>query len=567
MTEELAATLTGRSDAGTLLRELCANNFFVSSAGNGSYRYHHLFLDYLRGVLRGSGMDEAALNKIAAEYYLAVGQHFVASRHAINSNDIQVIMQTVHRFYQYASPSLSEHLHYAKLFFSQDSISEAMREQYPFLYVGMTSSACLSGDAKGVEYYVDKLRAHIEPIARDYPQFLEIAIGEISLDHRVPFSTFLERVETLPPITQRSESIPGPSMTGQAPFLHRSSKAVDKGVWGNKSSPYWASFGENYKVFYPCLMSGLHLEKNLLAEAMSFAEEAVNASGRAGPEFIFSAHMHLAAVHFAMGNGALAFEIIGATEKRLAEMGASHLNHNLMAYQTLLRLWDGDKTAAQKWPDNYFVTKADRLPLHKVFQHFTTARAFIILGRVHEAMSCLLELERFGTDFRRPLDLAEAGTLRAALEWATGKRKEAVTTLETVLAAMQPHGFTRIVASEGAAIEPVLRRIAAKVDKDGYDGVLTRQFVIDTLLIACSVAKKHRGITANVARGTKQVHLSKQQKKMVEFLAAGYKNQKIAEITGLAVITVKVHLKLAYRKLGVNNAIDAVLKAKEMGFI
>jgi LuxR family maltose regulon positive regulatory protein len=163
--------------------------------------------------------------------------------------------------------------------------------------------------------------------------------------------------------------------------------------------------------------------------------------------------------------------------------------------------------------------------------------------------------------------LAEAGTLRAALEWATGKRKEAVATLETVLAAMQPHGYARIIANEGAAIEPVLRRIAAKVKKTDYSGALTRQFVVDTLLIARSVAKGHRGVTVNLLKSAKPVRLSKQQKKMIELLAAGYKNQEIAEDSGLAIDTVKVHLKIAYRKLCVNNAVDAVLKARELELI
>jgi LuxR family maltose regulon positive regulatory protein len=81
------------------------------------------------------------------------------------------------------------------------------------------------------------------------------------------------------------------------------------------------------------------------------------------------------------------------------------------------------------------------------------------------------------------------------------------------------------------------------------------------------VAKAHKGIAANIIRVAKPIKLSKQQKKMIELLAAGHHNQKIAQITGLTVHTVKLHLSLAYKKLGVHSAIDAVVKAKELGHI
>jgi LuxR family maltose regulon positive regulatory protein len=54
---------------------------------------------------------------------------------------------------------------------------------------------------------------------------------------------------------------------------------------------------------------------------------------------------------------------------------------------------------------------------------------------------------------------------------------------------------------------------------------------------------------------------------MMEFLALGYNNAEIARVTGLALPTVKIHLMLAYEKLDVHNAIDAVIKARELGLI
>jgi LuxR family maltose regulon positive regulatory protein len=354
--------------------------------------------------------------------------------------------------------------------------------------------------------------------------------------------------------------------------MHRSGRATDEGATKKTSDTYWELFRDQYKVFAPCLKSGLHLEKNLLAEALSFAEEAVNASSGGadvGTEFIFSAHMHLAAAHHALGNLSQAMEIVCDAKAKLDEMGASHLNHNLMAYQALLRLWDGDSVAAREWLDNYFVTKFDRLPSFKLFQHFTTARAYMVLGDVDEAMTCVLELAQYSTDFRHTIDVAEADTLKAAIEWALGKHKQAAATLEGALATLQPHGFMRIVANEGAAIEPILKRIVAMVSSDEYDGLLKRDFVLDTFVIAHGVAKKHKGIAAHIknAKSDKPIKLSKQQRKVLQLLTAGHNNQKISEIMGLTVHTVKLHLSQAYKKLGVHSGLDAVVKVKELGLL
>ena len=78
-------------------------------------------------------------------------------------------------------------------------------------------------------------------------------------------------------------------------------------------------------------------------------------------------------------------------------------------------------------------------------------------------------------------------------------------------------------------------------------------------------SKRYKGIGTSMGR--KQVKLSAQQKHMIELLAKGYKNAEVVELTGLSINTIRYHTKLAYQKLGVNNAKDAVLRAKELSII
>ena len=54
---------------------------------------------------------------------------------------------------------------------------------------------------------------------------------------------------------------------------------------------------------------------------------------------------------------------------------------------------------------------------------------------------------------------------------------------------------------------------------------------------------------------------------MLQLLARGLRTAEIAEETGLSIPTVKSHTALAYQKLGVHNAMDAVLKARDLGLL
>lgn len=178
----------------------------------------------------------------------------------------------------------------------------------------------------------------------------------------------------------------------------------------------------------------------------------------------------------------------------------------------------------------------------------------------------ILKLKDLATDFCRPLDIAEASVLQAALEWAMENKKEAVNTLETALTAMQEYGFVRIFADEGAAIWPILKKLALNLRKENYQGSLVPHYLNEVTIAAYEQSRRHKGIAVNIC-AAKPVKLSKQQRLMISLLSMGYKNAEIVELTGLTIHTVKSHQAAAYAKLGVNNAMDAVLKARKLEFI
>jgi LuxR family maltose regulon positive regulatory protein len=87
LTVELAAKLTGVAEASKILEALERENLFVTelAAGPRSYRYHQLFLDFLRTEARRELVPDeaAALHGISASWYARQGDHLAALRHSV----------------------------------------------------------------------------------------------------------------------------------------------------------------------------------------------------------------------------------------------------------------------------------------------------------------------------------------------------------------------------------------------------------------------------------------------------------------------------------------------------
>ena len=170
-----------------------------------------------------------------------------------------------------------------------------------------------------------------------------------------------------------------------------------------------------------------------------------------------------------------------------------------------------------------------------------------------------------GKTFNRPLDTAEADVLTAIVEWITGKKKEACDRLQILLNALQLYGFIRIVANEGKAVLPILNAVIKKMDKEPNKDEALYRFVREVYVAAYEQSKRFKGLTHGL--NLKPVKLSPKQILVLELLSKGYNNAEIVKLTGLSLNTIKTHTKIAYQKLDVANALDAIIQAKRLGII
>jgi len=576
-TPTLAQWLTGDDDAREIMERLSRSNAFLSHLREEIYRFHHLFQEFLRDKAQRSGVDVSALYKTAAEYYRENGDYSMALRFWLNSGDYKGADKFLLLFmFENNHGNIAEYVDFLRIYFIRDFPDKAFRD-FPALHVCCAWYYYMTSQFKEYEKHADAGYKHIARIALCDPKFVEFAMLMYSVDHRSRILEKLKRAGIFGKLVKQftDEGIIRniASSTHNLPYFHRSSfeycdaHSNPKGMELVRNSFFVHLLGDQSEFLMRLSEAGFFYEQNDVPRALAETDWLLDTETEKNSiELRVCAKLLRHSVLMKTGRG----EETDAALRNLEELvnkSAQFFLTNLEAYKTKFALQDCNQAAAQTWLNQYYVIETEHIELFLVFQHFTTARAYMVLGDYERARKYAVMLRDFGRNLVRICDYGEASVLLAALEWAAGKKKESTEILEEALEKLQPHGLTRVVIDEGAAIFPVLKRIALKTGKQGYAGKLKHEFVNECMISAYASAKQHKGVTALFVKQHKPVKLSKQQAQIITLLSKGYNNAMIVAETGLKITTIKTHTSLAYQKLDVNNAMDAVLKARELGLI
>ena len=229
---ELCEYLTETGQCKETLDTLIAGDINISLMGT-EYRYHNLFLEFLRDKLGQSDMDPQALNKRVADYYLEIGYFLTAKNYAMKSKDIMAIAQAVRSFYSIKTFSLDEYMEFHKLY-GMHAIPEVICEKMPLLYISRVFFSYANGDIESANHYLDRLYPLMPSIANTYPDAIEHVNSMVMLDCRIRLSELPSRIEKLPALTHPNRHLQSPTFTFQMPFLHRSARdfyeLVDSGL-------------------------------------------------------------------------------------------------------------------------------------------------------------------------------------------------------------------------------------------------------------------------------------------------------------------------------------------------
>lgn len=564
-TLELCESVTGEKNCNDMLDAMIIKNADISFYDN-KYHYNRLFLEFLLSRIKDNNIDVVDVYKSVVDYYIQKNNIIETYRYAVESGDSLLIEKSAILFLQSGNVDFDKYVELAK---SIDFIDmrEEICDEMPAVYFSKTVLCFLTGDVRGFEYNRDKLISNLRVIADEYPQWVNFVLTYSIMDCRMgifEYVDFLSRAAS--EFTDSFSMTAGRTGSLQFPFIHKGVRDLYELARTDAKAPEMPLHILGNAI---CGMrAGLCIEQNRLDEAterLLHDEGLVNdcESITAG----FGVYIMLAETALFKGDR-WKYEHYKSLAKAFYEnRGAFCYRKNFLAYETRARLWDGNTKAAGEWLDNYLAKDAEFNYLYKIFQNFTSARSYIVLKESDKALSILEKIKSVAKDFDRLTDAAEADVLISLIEWVIGKKKEASERLLGVLNILYPYSYIRVVANEGRGILPVIKNIMKKTDDErkSPDHSMFRQYVRNVYVAAYEQSKQFKGLTYGWEG--KPVKLSQRQTLILELLAKGRSNAEITEIMGITVNTVKSYTAIAYRKLGVNNAMDAISKARQIGLL
>lgn len=533
---------------------------------DGSYRYHHILRDFLRKIAKERQIELSQLYIMAAQYVYKAGKFSAALDYYVKSGDYAAMSDFLLRTVEYnvSRVNIEDYYLVLKNFLLNKVPLEAL-EKNATLIALCNFVSWATGDTKQMEFWSSKAKNLLD--AADDIQTVSTLVSVLFLN---PLISLWELAESSLTDNVKPSAVPLVSFTANLPHFHRATRDFSDYLED------WEAFlakmlfflepimGVSTKALLFGIAGGIFYEQNELAKAKEYILKSCSfLNEQSNPELLFAVYIHLADILFAETDERGAWE--SAEKARIAiEKNALYLKKNLDAMVTQYRLCKGDVEAAGRWLADYAVSDSWDIALFQISQILTTVRAQIVVGEFSSALILLAKLENLALNCRRPLDRLEVLILRAIILWSQKQRVQAVDTMEEAVLLARPCGYFRMFANEGAAVIPILQKLYNRLSGRSEESEIT-VFVRTLLLLANESAVTYPGITSNLEE--KPVKLSKQQMRMLLYLASGKNNRQICEETGLKLNTVKAHLFKLYEKLDVNNSIEAVLKSYRFGII
>ena len=575
LTPELCDFLTAdekslkKTTSAEMLTSLARENAFLREAGNNTYRFHDLFREFLNHMLGEHG--EQTINRQfgrAGDYFYEKKDYFRAVAYYKKGKNDDGVAKALYWMYDYNSAYASIE---DTLYAIHSSVNDSIVEKHPFLLETQAWAAYVEGRAEDFENILDKYYKLASKIILKNPRTALNLIMLRGLDYRESLIHTTKTIRMVP--FKGAIKAPTPSISQNMPFFHRSFRDLSEYVFepGKNMNllekTMGVIIGAEFEPMKSCIYAGLYYEKGNLHEA----HEHALAAGASIPEgcsaeIMFCAMISLAPVLFAEGQKPEAETILDNVKDIIETQKAFYLKPNFGAYLVRLKLTNGDKDAAQQWLEEYNGNVYGSMMFFKIYQHFTTARAYIVTGNYANAILFLKKLLELSERYRRILDIIEARILLAIVYWKKGGHRQTIALdyLEQAILTAHEYGYTQVFAGEGAELVNMLQKIRNRIVQSNYTGKkLPVSFVKTLYLAAIAESKRTKGLTGGCSPGN--LTFTDKQMTVIRLMCEGCGRNEIADKMGLKPYGVKSHVNLIYKKLDVSNSVEAVLKIKELG--
>lgn len=589
----LCNLLTSREDSSEILQILEDSNIFLVPLDDQRvwYRFHHLFVDYLRTT--SPGQDQELLHKIASQWFLEKHLYGEAIKHARSANEMPLLIQAINKG---ASTSL-EQGNISSLTNWLDSLPEEILlgnsqlstykgfltffSKSPELarpYAEAAQQHLPSNPTSSLQGQLMSLQAHLAlcfddadtavRLSRESLEFLDdddLFFRNLTLNILGQVLEMKGDVESASGVYQQA-FITGERAGDQLGLLVILTNLVfSLNELGQRTqalafceelavSPKWRS-GSGLD-----LLDGIYLPWSQLsyeANQLDTAQEQVQRALQ-GVERVYIAQGKLwglyilARIHLAKQDYANLEKVITKGKQLARRIGSQQIHYTW--FETLeaqANLDRGEISAVEHWAEqNQLFPDAKPHHWHE-HQYFTFIRLLLTQERWGDAEGLLNSMADIITREKRYRKLITLYLLKARLEKNRSRDDTALKLMENAVDLARPQDYRRAFFDEGPVIISLLAGMR------GYAPGFVNEILGSPVPGRPAISQTVQGYEP----------LSERELEILRLVARGYSNRQVAEVLFISLGTVKKHLNNIFGKLQVTNRTEAVVKARELGLL
>jgi LuxR family maltose regulon positive regulatory protein len=230
------------------------------------------------------------------------------------------------------------------------------------------------------------------------------------------------------------------------------------------------------------------------------------------------------------------------------------------AWQARILLAREELDSASQWIEAHDLKIDGKINQLNEGEYISFARILIAQGQLNEVRSLLDRLLDAAKAVGRTSRMIEILILQSLVFDSDGKTDLALEYLGRAIELAESGGFVRIFVDEGPRMARLLYKAADREKASPY---------IQRILAAFPILEPAQNTDTKSGQSPSEwvEQLSERELEVLRLIAAGLSRQEIAEKLILSMNTVKTHVRNIYSKLGVNNQMQAVGKARGLGLL
>ncbi|MEM7133921.1 MAG: LuxR C-terminal-related transcriptional regulator [Chloroflexota bacterium] len=620
----LCNSVTGQQNSEEILDSLERANLFIIPIDDQRqwYRYHHLFAEVLQARLlkeqsapnTNDLVNMPQLHQLASVWYAEHELIPQAIHHTLAAQNFERAAELIAQVWRAYDRSNQN----AQVRIWLDALPEALIESRADLCAAYAWRLFYLGDFEGGESWLTKAESLEHTPAKGAIPLPAIIAGARAYlaQARGDFSGsihFAQRSLELLPADDYVERAIAASLLGLASWaegdLETTYQAISdvqngfrKGGEDNDANEMGYILADVRRA-----QGRLRLAKEGYEQTIKFVQAIVE-SGRSAPRGMASFYMGLGEIHCEMGDLTEAKVALEKSEVLGPSTGLEDWQHRFCMAQarcraihgdledalTLLdeaekvfyqsplpnvrpipalkaRIWirQGRLSEAQDWVSSCGLSVADELSYLREFEQVTLARLLIEQAKIEqnkasfdEAIDYLGRLQQFAASGRRLGREIEIRILQSIAHEAQSDHAAASTALKDALSLAEPEGYVPLFADEGLPLAALLKTLAKQSIMPDYVNRLLAAFDAQG-----NIDTRESQLTSDAQPQFLIEPLSDRELEILQLIAAGKKNQEIADELIISLNTVRYHTKNIFGKLGVNKRTQAVAQAQALGLL